>query len=248
MVQGFREMIQRDVGQGESPPEENPPSPGWDGTGSRWTGFSSFGGRVGHVTVSVASLTPHLPADRTLALATRVRDAIPDLPFPFFPDPMLAQLNAAMGEPPPEAPSGPDPCGLISAAEAEAVLGKLVVPPYRSADNSPLADPQGLGCAYFTAGHRVFVVRPHWEGGRMQFGMVRGVGGAVGGLIPETKSAGADTLEGPWDDAASLGMTGQLYFLKGDQMIEIGYLTSSTDLAGAVRLARSAIPRISSAR
>ena len=82
----------------------------------------------------------------------------------------------------------------------------------------------------------------------MQFRMVRGVGGVVEGLLPEKNAAGADTLEGPWDDAATIGMTGQLYFLKGDQMLEIGYLTSSTDLAGAVQLARSAIAQMGSAR
>ena len=82
----------------------------------------------------------------------------------------------------------------------------------------------------------------------MQIGMVRGVGGIAGGLVPDRTAAAADTLEGPWDDAASMGMTGLLYFLKGDQMLEIGYLTSSTDLAGAVGLARSAITRMSSPR
>jgi hypothetical protein len=244
MRQGFREMIQGE----ESPPEINAPPPGWDGAGSTWTGFSSFAGRVGHVTVSVTSLTPHLPADRTVALATRVRDAIPDLPFRFLPDPLLAQLNATRGEPPPRAPSEPDPCELISAEEAEAVLGKLVVPPYRSPGISPLVDSEGPGCSYFTAGHRVFQVWPHWSGGKMQIGMVRGVGGITGGLIPDKTAAAADTLEGPWDDAASMGVTGLLYFLKGDQMLEIGYLTSSTDLAGAVGLARSAITRMGSPR
>lgn len=248
MLQGFREMIQSGDGAEGSSPDVAAPPPGWDGAASAWTGFSSFKGRVGHVTVSVASLTPHLSADRNVALAARVRDAIPDLPFPLPPDPMLAQLNATLGKPRPEAPAEPDPCGLISAAEAEAVLGKLVVPPYRSADNSPLADPAGPGCSYFTAGHRVLLVRPHWEGGTMQFRMVRGVGGVVEGLLPEKNAAGADTLEGPWDEAATLAMTGQLYFLKGDQMLEIGHVTSSTDLAGAVQLARSAIARMGSAR
>ena len=78
--------------------------------------------------------------------------------------------------------------------------------------------------------------------------MVRGIGGMVGGLVPERNEAVADTLEGPWDDAAISGMIGQLYFLKGDRMLEIGYVTSSTDLTGAVGLARSAIMRIGSPR
>jgi hypothetical protein len=247
MLQEFREMVRKDTEAEGQPSENPPPPPGWDGAGSRWTGVSSFGGRVGHVTVSVASLTPHLPADRAEALATRVRDVIPDLPFPLPPDPVLEALKATLSEPRREPPPGPDPCGLISASEAEAVLGKLVVPPYRSADISPLADPEGLGCSYFTAGHRVFVVRPHWNDGKMQFGMVRGLGGVAGEVLPDRTVVG-DTLEGPWDEAARMGMTGQLYFLKGDRMLEIGYVTSSTDLVGALGLARSAIMRLDSPR
>ena len=58
---------------------------------------------------------------------------------------------------------------------------------------------------------------------------------------PDDTAAAADTLEGPWEEAAANGMTGQLYFLKGDRMLEVGYVTSSTGRAGAVRLARSAV-------
>ena len=146
------------------------------------------------------------------------------------------------GEPEPP-PSGPDPCGLITRSEAEAVLGQLVVEPYRSNEGTPLADPYGKGCSYLTAGHRALVLRPHWEGGKMLFGMARNLGGTVASALPEAgpDHESADTLDGPWDEAAGNGTTGDLYFLKGDRMLEVGYLTSSTGPAGAVRLARIAV-------
>lgn len=38
--------------------------------------------------------------------------------------------------------------------------------------------------------------------------------------------------------------TGALCFLKGDRMLEVTYLTSSTDRAGALLLARKAVARL----
>lgn len=124
------------------------------------------------------------------------------------------------------------------------MLGKLVVPPYRSASDSPLAVRNGTGCSYFTAGHRALTINPHWDSGKMIFGMAKGVGGVVGSVAPDDTAAAADTLEGPWEEAAANGTTGQLYFLKGDRMLEVNYVTSSTDRAGAVRLARSAVEKL----
>ena len=54
----------------------------------------------------------------------------------------------------------------------------------------------------------------------------------------------ADTLDdGPWD-AASAATDGTLLLLKGDALLELRYRTSSTDLAGAVKLGRLAVPRL----
>lgn len=38
--------------------------------------------------------------------------------------------------------------------------------------------------------------------------------------------------------------TGQLYFLKNDRMLEVNFVTSSTDRAGAVLLARAAMEKL----
>jgi hypothetical protein len=246
MAEGFRQAIQSDIAAagGSAPVAKAPPPPGWDRLGKLWTGYNAFSGRIGHVAVSVISLTPDLRAERTAALATRVRDVIPDLPFPLPPDPDLERMARAAGTPLDAEPVGPDPCALLSSDQAEAVLGKLVVPPYRSAGDSPLALRNGGSCTYFTAGHRAFTVMPHWSSGKMIFGMARGVGGLVGSVAPDDTAAAADTLEGPWEEAAANGSTGQMYFLKNDRMLEINFITSSTDRTGALRLARAAMEKL----
>ena len=222
------------------------PDAGWDYSGHLPMGLVSYIGRIGHVSVFIVSQSPDVPRARLAALAARIRDRIPDLPFPLPPDPMLEELKRMEGGDPEPPPSGPDPCGLLTQAEAEAVLGKLVVEPYRSAGNAPLADPHGQGCTYFAAGHRTLVLLPHWDSGKMMFGMARSAGGLAASVLPAPgpDAESADTLDGPWDEAAANGTTGELYFLKGDRMLELGYLTSSTDAAGAVRLARVAMGRL----
>jgi hypothetical protein len=237
MIRGFREA----VGAAEPAAEK---VEGWDHTGKLLTGYATMSGRVGHLAISVASLTPDMDTTVTAALARRVRDDIPDQPFALPPDRDLEALEAAAGEPIFDEPSGPDPCALISPQEAEAVLGTLLVAPYRSADNSPLADPAGAGCSYYTKGHRVFTVTPRWDSGPMLFRMAAGVSGAAGAVIGGAGGAVADTAEGAWEESASNSVTGQLYFLKGQRMLEVSYLTSSTDLAGALRLAGEAMKKL----
>jgi hypothetical protein len=53
----------------------------------------------------------------------------------------------------------------------------------------------------------------------------------------------ADTLEGPWDDVMQ-DMHGTLRFLKGDRLLEVTWVSSSTDRAGALRLAATAVGRL----
>jgi hypothetical protein len=222
------------------------PEAGWDFSGPLPMGLVSFVGRIGHVSVLVVSQSADVPRSSLIALAERVRDRIPDLPFAFQPDPMLEELRRMEGGRPEPPPSGPDPCGLLTRAEAEAVLGELIVEPYRSSGNTPLADPSGGSCTYFTAHHRALILMPHWDSGKMFFGMAKGLGGTVAAALPELgpNRESADTLDGPWDEAGGSGTTGDLYFLKGDRMLELTYLTSSTGADGAVRLARLAVERL----
>ena len=101
MTEGFRQIIQADMrAAGSSPaPAAAPPPPGWDRVGKHWIGFNTFTGRIGHVAVSAMALTPEVPPEKTAALATRVRDALPDLPFPLPRDPRLEALARAAGRP-----------------------------------------------------------------------------------------------------------------------------------------------------
>ena len=209
---------------------------GWD-KASSVHGKSDFRGRVGQLVVSVdenSDLINAVPSEKKAELAARVRDRITDLPFDF---PFAGPTTG----PPPE----PDPCSLVMREEAEAVLGKLLAPPYRAHDGGPYAKPHGLSCGYYTVGHHVFVVTPSWARGKQHFEIIRGVGTLVTSVAPDPDREKADTLDGPWDDVV-LGLDGTLAFLKGDQLLEIEYLTSSTDAAGAVRLARIALKRLTS--
>jgi hypothetical protein len=73
---------------------------------------------------------------------------------------------------------------------------------------------------------------------------IRSVGGLVGMVAPGLHEIAADTLDGDWEEAGSDRMTGQLYFLKGERLLQLGYLLSSANADGAVRLARIAMGRL----
>lgn len=256
MAEQFAAVVGPNARADESPPPSAEPSreTGWDYVSSP-PGAEGFVGRVGHITVTVSQQTSlgqpgsgvDIPREKWRAVAARVRDRIPDLPFAVPPDPDLEALFREEGSPQETAPSHPDPCSLLTRAEAEAVLGTLVVAPYRS-QGALSVGRDGPSCAYFTAGHHALVVTPQWSGGSVRFSMARGVAGVAGqGVARYGRDAEvADTLEGPWDQAVQ-ETDGTLAFLEGDRMLEIDYLTSSTDASGAVRLARLAFARLAAA-
>ncbi|MEO5894344.1 MAG: hypothetical protein ABIS06_01440, partial [Vicinamibacterales bacterium] len=95
----------------------------WDYAGRVPYGFS---GRIGHVRITVTGQAPDVPREPMRALAERVRDRIPDLPFPVTNPYQVIQLGPAK-----------DPCSLLTRQEAEAVLGPLAIEPYRSSSNWP---------------------------------------------------------------------------------------------------------------
>jgi hypothetical protein len=204
------------------------PPEGWDAVTPMPYAFM---GRVGHVSVSVQAGAPDVPLEVMQRLAAAVRDRIPDLPFATDNSYQIIQLGA----------SDKSPCDLLPRAEAEAVLGPLVVEPYRSSSqHPPLALAQGHGCAYYTKGHRVFVLIPTWSDGEQTFKMEAGLGSLLGQVVPQESVI----FKGPWDRAQPSRGTGALLFLKGDQLLEAHYLTSSTDRGGAVKLAASAMRRM----
>lgn len=190
-------------------------------------GKPNFWGRAGTVIVVVEGGTYGMEDSVLTTLAARVRDRIPDVPFY---DPSAAVV----------VPSGPDPCSVLSRDEAEAVLGKLVVAPYRVREGGALADPGGESCAYYTGQHRALVLTPHFTGGADEMRFIRGRGGLGAIGVVDRAADAADTLEGPWDEVA-IGVYGELAMLKGNRMLEIAFLTSSTDVSGAIRLAGPAL-------
>jgi len=187
-----------------------------------------FAGRIGHVQIGVSAEAPDVPDDLAQALAVRVRDRIPDLPFP------------ATGRDWSLDRAEKHPCSLLTRDEAETVLGPLVVEPYRSSsEHLPLALRDGHACAYFTPGHHVFVLSPTWIDGQQSFKVAKGAGELLSVVAPRENVV----FKGPWD-SAQVGMEGELLFLKGDRLLEVHYLTSSTDRRGAVKLAAQAIQRM----
>ena len=206
---------------------------GWDESGGSRSG-AVFHGRAGYVRVMVRLQQLRLPADTVAAIAGRVRDRIPEGP--------IAHPAADRS---PQAAAGNDPCSVVTREEAEAVLGKLVAAPFRTKERTPLADPSGQSCGYLTAGHRILVLTPVWEYGRLELDAVRMVGGVVR-QVADLPGIEGDTLEGPWDEAV-VDLAGELLLLKGAHALGIRYQMSSTDAAGAIRLAGPALQRLAAA-
>jgi hypothetical protein len=204
------------------------PPEGWDSVVGIPYGFM---GRLGHITVSVQGQAPDVPREVMMRLAAAVRDRIPDLPFKAENPYQIIQLGG----------NDKNPCDLLPRDEAEAVLGPLVVEPYRSSsEHTPLALAEGHGCAYYTKGHRVFALVPTWSGGGETFKLEKGMGGLLGQVLPQELVV----LKGPWDEAQISRGTGALLFLKGDALLEVHYLTSAADRRAAVKLAASAMRRL----
>ena len=200
---------------------------GWDAAGM------PYGGRIGHIRVSLRPLASdfELPRDKLDTLGAHIRDRIPDRPFAFSGSSQSADN---------------DPCTLLTRQEAEAVLGPLLVAPYRTANDGPLAYATGPSCGYYTAGHHVLVLTPHWTRGKFEFSAHKGIGGLIATVSKDNEALSADTLEGPWDEA-TMSSDGRLVLLKGDRALEVGYRVSSAGVAGALKLARLALPRLAAA-
>jgi hypothetical protein len=228
-MQAARNWLASEAGAAAS--KRPAPPEGWDAV-TRMP--YSFNGRVGHVNVSVQGHAPDVPNDVMQKLAAAVRDRVPDLPFRATNPYQIVQLSGG----------DKNPCSLLTRAEAEAVLGPLVVEPYRSSSqHPPLALDEGHACAYFTKGHRVFVLSPTWSGGEESYRLEKGIGGLIGQVMPEQELV---VFKGFWDEAQVSRGTGALLMLKGDRLLEAHYLTSGASRGGAVKLAATAMRRLAS--
>jgi hypothetical protein len=197
----------------------------------RWDYESELGGgvsmlRAGRVVIQVFAFGK---SEEGKSLANAIVDSIPDLPFTNDP----ADPNALSED--------PDPCSLITRAEAEKELGPLTMAPFRSRENSAIAHGNGSSCTYYTGKHRALVVTPSFEKGQMKFKMMGGLGNMSSRVLGGAKAP--DTLDGPWDQISTSAL-GALTMLKGDKMIEMQYKASPADWAHAVNLARAAATRM----
>lgn len=232
-----RDGRERGAADTASPPPPKQPPEGWDRFLPKVQVMNpELALGAGHLAVRIALQTPAVSGEQALALANRIRASIPDLPFRSDIPPGMLRVAGLGGE--------HDPCTLLTAGEAEAVLGKLVVPPYRAQEGTYLVHQQGPSCAYYTAGHRAMVLSPTWEYGGMEVEAIRGVGGLIGQIAPALLESPADTLDEEWEEVGADAATGELYFLQGERLLKVGYLGSSTDANGAVHLARLAMRRL----
>ena len=199
----------------------------WDAAAG--SGKRLFTARQGDAGVILTGLGWGLPKEQLGTLAERVLAKIPDVPT------AAPQKKADAEEESPQ-----NPCSLITQAEAEKVLGKLSFAPYRSRTSTSMLASDGGSCSYPTPRHHVLVLTPTWTGGQMQLKLAAFTAQQTAKILGGT--AAADTLEGPWDQVAG-GPSGEMYFLKGDQLLSIEYVASSTDIAGVVSLARLALGR-----
>lgn len=189
-----------------------------------------FAARQGHLGILIAINDLSLSPQAAEPLAAALLAAVPDRPF------ALAAADVSVA---PDA-GDRDPCGLLTRAEAEAVVGPLLFAPYRSRESTPLAHGAGSSCTYYGAGHRVVVLTPTWSDGRTVFGLNRGIGGLT--RIVTGDSAAAKAI-GPWDDHAG-GLAGTQYFLAGDRLLAIQRAGPKAADSAAVALARHAMPRM----
>lgn len=198
----------------------------------RWDFVSQIPGgltaaRAGRIAVQF--VTPIGRDKAGLALAGAMLDHIPDTPFTNDPaDPTTP-------------PHVPDPCALITRAEAEKVLGKLPVAPYEASKNSALVFGSGASCAYYSGKHRALVITPMLRHGAEFFKMMGGVDAMVAAKTGGTQAP--DTLEGTWD-ALSIGSDGALHALKGDKMLTVQYKTSGATFDEVIDLIRAAVGRL----
>ena len=186
----------------------------WDQAGA----FSKmlFAARQADAAAVLTGIFRSLPKQQLRTLAGQILAKIPELP--------TAAPPIKKGWEEEEQPER-DPCSLVTATQAEAVLGRLTAPPYTSRTSTSMASAKGGSCSYRTAKHHVLVLTPTWEGGKDEIEMAGSTAQRTAWILGGTSET--DTLDGPWDQVAG-GPSGEAYFLKGDALVSIQYLTSST--------------------
>ena len=136
----------------------------------------------------------------------------------------------------------PDPCTVVTQAEAEKWLGPLVYPPFRSVDNGN-PDVKGGYCKYLAGDGRYILIEPDWHDAAGGFAAVKMMSGPVGQVFTDDNGK-TDTLEGAWDDARWLSAGSIFFALKGDAMVSTNVASSRAGIPGAADLSSKALGRI----
>ena len=195
---------------------------GWDYQG-RLAGIRMY--QRGHLRIDLQA-TQGVPAEKLADLAKFIRDRVPELPF----------ASTRTGG----TPRDPDPCSVLTRAEAESKLGPLVVAPFRSQDEKPLYEAAGPSCTYQTAGQHVLVLTPEFSDGKSSFQMSKG----LGKLISMVGGQDRTVLVGSWDDAM-VQPGNVLMFVKGDRALTVHYMSAGIDQDAALALVEKAMVHLS---
>jgi len=135
-----------------------------------------------------------------------------------------------------------DPCGLLTLAEVEAVVGPLAGPPYRAVGATP--QPKGDDCRYEAAAGRSVRVNVTWEGGAQLMGMMGAMESAVKKAgLSELKLLDGSTVAGEWDKA-KITQCCEFNALRGDRMVTVDIAGSHATIAQAASLADAAVKRL----
>jgi hypothetical protein len=145
----------------------------------------------------------------------------------------------------------PDPCTLLSPAEAQAYVGTLITPPYR-ANSDGLADAGGDACLYRGSGARqLAIVRTGADSaqvGKILDEVPNAVGGALekagaGNLAAAAHQVMAQIPDAAWDKATWIP-GGTLFVTKGAQGVNVDVSAASGKQDEAVTIARQIVPRL----
>ena len=154
-----------------------------------------------------------------------------------------APPSAASGIASPAADASRDPCGLLTIAEVEAVLGPLAGPPFRATNGA--ANVAGESCRFETSTYRAIDLHVRWSDGSRELGIRNLAKGVVskGGLKGALQISDGTTLTGEWDEAQVIQCC-QLAALRGDRLVTIDVSGSRATIEQAARLADAALRRL----
>lgn len=143
-----------------------------------------------------------------------------------------------------QAADAKNPCGLLTAAEAETALGEpLAGPPFRASNGEP--DAQGDTCRYETPSFRSIVLRVEWKNGGQSFALMNMIGSILtdGGLKGVVTLSDGTKLRGEWDEAR-VSQCCEFDALRGDQLVVVDVSGSRAGVDQAASLADMAVKRL----